>query len=83
MIAMADPPPSPPSPNALLTGAAVAYMCDQLSVPMFALKSVTDIVDGEHPTPEEFLKNLGTAAKSLQQALPKVLSFIAEKPFEA
>ena len=50
---------------------------------MFALKSVTDIVDGEHPTPEEFLKNLGTAAKSLQQALPKVLSFIAEKPFQA
>ena len=83
MIAMADPPPSPPPPNALLTGAAVAYMCDQLSVPMFALKSVTDIVDGEHPTPEEFLKNLGTAAKSLQQALPKVLSFIAEKPFQA
>ena len=34
-------------------------------------------------TPEEFLKNLGTAAKSLQQALPKVLSFIAEKPFQA
>ena len=33
--------------------------------------------------PEEFLKNLGTAAKSLQQALPKVLSFIAEKPFQA
>jgi len=66
-----------------MEGAAVAYMCDQLSVPMFALKSVTDIVDGEHPTPEEFLKNLGTAAKSLQQALPKVLSFIAEKPFQA
>ena len=66
-----------------MEGAAVAYMCSQLKVPMFALKSVTDIVDGEHPTHEEFLRNLGTAAKSLQEALPKVLSFVADKPFTA
>ena len=50
-------------------------------VPMFALKSVTDLVDGGEVTSEEFLKNLGTAAKSLQETLPKVLAFIAEKPF--
>ncbi|UPR02211.1 nucleoside phosphorylase [Chloropicon primus] len=66
-----------------MEGAAVAYICDQLGVPMFALKSVTDIVDGEHPTPEEFLKNLGTAAKCLQEALPKVLSYISQNSFEA
>ena len=48
---------------------------------MFALKSVTDLVDGGEVTSEEFLKNLGTAAKSLQETLPKVLAFIAEKPF--
>lgn len=62
-----------------MEGAAIAYTCDQLKVPMFALKTVTDIVDGEHPTHEEFLRNLDTAAKSLQQALPKVLSFVMEQ----
>ena len=58
-------------------------MCDQLEVPMVALKSVTDVVDGDKPTPEEFLENLGTAAKSLQEALPKLLTFVATKPFKA
>jgi 5'-methylthioadenosine nucleosidase len=61
-----------------MEGAAIAYLCHQLGTPMFALKSVTDIVDGEHPTSEEFMKNLATAAKALREALPKVLSFIAE-----
>ena len=66
-----------------MEAAAIAYVAHQMQVPMFALKSVTDIVDGDQPTPEEFMKNLGTAAKSLQEALPKVLSFISQKPFKA
>ena len=65
-----------------MEGAAIAYVAHQMQVPMLALKSVTDIVDGEHPTPEEFMKNLGTAAKSLQEALPKVLDFVSVKPFQ-
>ena len=39
----------------------------------------TDIVDGGRPTHEEFMENLGTAAASLQQALPKCLGFIEGK----
>ena len=61
-----------------MEGAAIAYLCHQLKTPMFALKSVTDIVDGEHPTSEEFLKNLATAAKALMEALPKVITFVAD-----
>ena len=34
--------------------------------PLLALKSVTDIVDGDRPAQEEFLENLATAARALQ-----------------
>lgn len=34
--------------------------------PLLALKSVTDIVDGNRPAQEEFLENLATAARALQ-----------------
>lgn len=39
-------------------GAAVAYVADLLKVPAIFVKAVTDIVDGEKPTAEEFLQNL-------------------------
>ena len=45
-----------------------------------SLKVVTDIVDGDRPTQEEFLENLGAAAKSLQLALPKMINYIKGKP---
>jgi 5'-methylthioadenosine nucleosidase len=41
------------------------------------LQVVTDIVDGERATHEEFMENLGTAAQSLQENLSKVVDFIA------
>ena len=40
---------------------------------------VTDIVDGERPTHEEFLENLSTAATSLQQKIPLLIDFIVGK----
>jgi len=45
----------------------------------FALKAVTDVVDGERATAEEFLANLGAAARSLQETLPRVIEFCAGK----
>merc|ERR1719310_1132491 len=59
--------------------AAIAWAAELFNTPMLALKVVTDIVDGEHPTQDEFLKNLSTAAQSLQEAVPKVMDFIAGK----
>ena len=51
---------------AWMEAAAVAWTCQQLGVPFVALKSVTDIVDGEHATRDEFERNLGIAAARLQ-----------------
>ena len=62
-----------------MEAAAIAWVADLSQTPFFALKIVTDIVDGERPTHEEFLENLGTAAVSLQQTLPKVLDFVSGK----
>ena len=33
-------------------------VCQQFSISFFALKSITDIVDGEHKTESEFYANL-------------------------
>jgi 5'-methylthioadenosine nucleosidase len=44
-----------------------------------AIQVVTDIVDGDRPTAEEFLENLGAAARSLQEAVPKTIDFVAGK----
>lgn len=62
-----------------MEAAAVAWVAEQTSTPCFGLKVVTDIVDGDKPTSEEFLENLSSAAKNLQETLPKVVDFIVGK----
>ncbi|KAL9179645.1 hypothetical protein ACHAXT_008935 [Thalassiosira profunda] len=62
-----------------MEAAAIAWASEMWDVPHFGVKVVTDIVDGDKPSHEEFLENLGTAAKSLQSALPKVIDFVCEK----
>ena len=47
------------------------------------MKAITDIVDGDKPTQDEFLENLGAAAKALQGAVPKVIEFVAGKELDA
>lgn len=59
-----------------MEAAAIAWSCSLHETPHFGLKVVTDIVDGDKPTQEEFFENLGTAAKSLQEALPKVIEHV-------
>ena len=46
--------------------AAVAWVCEKLRVPFVALKSITDIVDGDKATRDEFESNLRTASAALQ-----------------
>ena len=62
-----------------MEAAAIAWVAEETKTPFFALKVVTDIVDGDRPTQEEFLENLGSAAKSLQVALPKLIDYIKGK----
>jgi len=62
-----------------MEAAAIAWVAEMAAVPFFALKCVTDIVDGDQPTHEEFLQNLGTAAASLQVSLISVVDYLVGK----
>jgi len=62
-----------------MEGAAVAYVADLLKVPAIFVKAVTDIVDGDKPTAEEFLQNLAAVTVALDQAVTQVIDFITGK----
>eukprot|EP00607_Mallomonas_marina_P010044 CAMPEP_0182419650 /NCGR_PEP_ID=MMETSP1167-20130531/4058_1 /TAXON_ID=2988 /ORGANISM="Mallomonas Sp, Strain CCMP3275" /LENGTH=231 /DNA_ID=CAMNT_0024594681 /DNA_START=197 /DNA_END=892 /DNA_ORIENTATION=- len=62
-----------------MEAAAVAWVAEITDTPFFAIKVVTDIVDGSRPTEEEFFENLQEAAHSLQDAVPTALDFIIGK----
>lgn len=49
--------------------AAIAEVCSYYNVKCMALKSITDLVDGEHPTTEEFMKNLRLSSEALAEKL--------------
>lgn len=62
-----------------MQGAAVAYVADMFSTPAIFVKAVTDIVDGEKPTSEEFLQNLIAVTAALDLAVTRVVDFINGK----
>ncbi len=62
-----------------MEAASIAWVMDLNNTPFFAIKVVTDIVDGDRPTEEEFLEHLSAASKSLQEKLPKVIEFVMGK----
>ncbi|KAK6121435.1 hypothetical protein DH2020_044824 [Rehmannia glutinosa] len=64
-----------------MEGAAIAYVADLLKVPAIFLKAVTDIVDGDKPTAEEFLENLAAVAAALDQAAARVVDFVNGKRY--
>ena len=62
-----------------MEAASIAWITSLTNTPFLALKVITDIVDGEHPSHEEFLRNLSTAAHALQVTIHKVLDFVIDK----
>ncbi|KAJ8765135.1 hypothetical protein K2173_010624 [Erythroxylum novogranatense] len=62
-----------------MEGAAVAYVADLLKVPVVFVKAVTDVIDGDKPTTEEFLQNLAAVTAALDQAVAQVVDFISGK----
>ncbi|XP_068639891.1 5'-methylthioadenosine/S-adenosylhomocysteine nucleosidase-like [Aristolochia californica] len=62
-----------------MEGAAVAYVAELLSVPTIFVKAITDIVDGDKPTAEEFLQNLVAVTAALDQKVTQVIDFIRGK----
>ena len=59
-----------------MEAASVAWAASMFGVPLLAVKAITDIVDGDHPPHEEFLRNLAAAAEALQDVVPKVVRYI-------
>ena len=57
-----------------MEAAGISWVAHLHNVPFLALKAITDIVDGDRPVQEEFLKNLHAAAKALQV---RVLAYYA------
>ena len=51
-------------------------VCQILGVPFIALKSITDLIDSEHTTREEFERNLGMASEKISEKLTLLLSEI-------
>ncbi|KAL5788793.1 hypothetical protein ACOSP7_005742 [Xanthoceras sorbifolium] len=62
-----------------MEGAAIAYVTDLLKVPAIFVKAVTDVVDGDKPTAEEFMENLVAVTTALGQAVTQVIDFINGK----
>ena len=62
-----------------MESAAIATVCDLAGVPLLGLKVVTDLVDGDKPSFEEFLANFSTAAETLQASVNEVLLFLADE----
>jgi 5'-methylthioadenosine nucleosidase len=60
-----------------MEAAAIAWVASMLKVPFLALKSVTDIVDGEHPTQDEFLRNLDAASRRIREKTIEVLKYLS------
>lgn len=62
-----------------MEAASIAWSAALHKTPFLGVKVVTDIVDGEIPTEDEFLQNLATASCKLQEALPLVLEYLSGK----
>lgn len=59
-----------------MEAAAVAWVCHLHGVPVGAVKTITDLVDSEVDTPEQFVANLAVAAASLQRTTLALLDRI-------
>ncbi|XP_020240774.1 5'-methylthioadenosine/S-adenosylhomocysteine nucleosidase 2-like, partial [Asparagus officinalis] len=55
-----------------MEAAAIGYVADLFSVPVICVKAVTDIIDGDKPTSEEFLQNLVSVTAKLDLAVTEM-----------
>lgn len=62
-----------------MEAASIAWVAQLYKKPLLCIKAITDIVDGDRATQDEFLENLAAAATALQNMLPRVLEFVSGK----
>ena len=60
-----------------MEGAAVAFVCSLLHVPVLFVKSVTDLCDSGAETFEEFTRNLAHACQTLRDANARIIEHLA------
>lgn len=65
-----------------MEGAAVAYVANLMKVPVIFAKGVTDIVDGDKPTAQEFRQNLAAVTVALDRAVTEIVDFINGKALQ-
>ncbi|MDR2927478.1 MAG: hypothetical protein LBV41_04665 [Cytophagaceae bacterium] len=62
-----------------MEAAAVAWVASLYQIPMFCIKSVTDLVDStHHATHEQFARNLETSVEKLTDAMITVVEYLAK-----
>lgn len=59
-----------------MEAAAIAWVCQMNNQEFTAIKTITDIVDGEHCTSKEFLRNFEMASHALKENVIQVLDFL-------
>ena len=59
-----------------MEAAAIAWGCRSLSVPMIAVKAITDLIDQGAPTETQFLQNFNLAVTNLQIKTIEVLQHL-------
>lgn len=64
-----------------MEAAAIAWVCETLSVPMFAIKAITDLIDEDTPAETQFLKHLQQATENLQEKTIDILQYLQDRGF--
>lgn len=59
--------------------AAMAWICQMYEIPFFSIKAITDLVDGDTPVPEDFIKNFKLSVANMEHKLFEIIEFIRNK----
>lgn len=59
-----------------MEGAAVAFVCSLMNVPVLLVKSVTDLCDSGAETFEEFSRNLALASQALKETNIRIIDYL-------
>lgn len=62
-----------------MEAAAITEVCAGADIPLLSLKSITDLVDGNRPTSEEFLANFQLASIRLREEVVKLLDNLTQE----
>jgi 5'-methylthioadenosine nucleosidase len=60
-----------------MEAAAFAEIAEQFNIPFIGIKSISDLVDANKPTPDQFQDNFGLATRNLHGALTTFVRFLA------